>query len=322
MGRRGRLRWVATVLPLWALLGGPVSGAGAGPDIGWTPGNPARGRDLFVEKGCLSCHAVRGAGGTIGPDLAATVVRHGTAVMAAAMLNHAARMNGVSADEHAARAALDPAETDDVLAYLLTISFAPEPGAVENGRALFIQKGCVKCHWSTGGDPSSGPPLGRAMLSASPSVVAQDMWNHATQMTAAMRQLQVPRSRFAGHEMADLLAFLGGPTAALSGGEAVMLGDAVAGSDVFRSKGCARCHRERHTGEADAPNLLTGSWYMTATEIAGAMWNHGPAIWEGMQDKGVAPFRFEGHEMPDVIAYLYLARSTTPSVAAVGHGRP
>jgi cytochrome c len=33
------------------------------------PGDPRRGERLFVERGCATCHRVRGKGGKIGPDL-------------------------------------------------------------------------------------------------------------------------------------------------------------------------------------------------------------------------------------------------------------
>ena len=32
-------------------------------------GSPARGQTLFADKGCPACHAIRGTGGTLGPDL-------------------------------------------------------------------------------------------------------------------------------------------------------------------------------------------------------------------------------------------------------------
>jgi mono/diheme cytochrome c family protein len=33
------------------------------------PGDPTDGEKLFASKGCIDCHAVRGKGATIGPDL-------------------------------------------------------------------------------------------------------------------------------------------------------------------------------------------------------------------------------------------------------------
>ena len=37
--------------------------------LGLPPGDPIRGKDLFVRKGCFICHAVRGQGGTVASPL-------------------------------------------------------------------------------------------------------------------------------------------------------------------------------------------------------------------------------------------------------------
>jgi putative heme-binding domain-containing protein len=39
------------------------------PDSGVPPGNPERGKAIFEEKGCRTCHLLRGEGGNRGPDL-------------------------------------------------------------------------------------------------------------------------------------------------------------------------------------------------------------------------------------------------------------
>lgn len=33
------------------------------------PSHPVEGSRLFISKGCIKCHAIKGEGGTIGPDL-------------------------------------------------------------------------------------------------------------------------------------------------------------------------------------------------------------------------------------------------------------
>jgi hypothetical protein len=37
--------------------------------VAMPPVDPARGRKVFVEKGCVACHSVNGVGGDIGPSL-------------------------------------------------------------------------------------------------------------------------------------------------------------------------------------------------------------------------------------------------------------
>ena len=302
-------RWIVSAWLGLSLCGASVPSFAILQEIPSVTGNPTRGRDVFVEKGCLSCHAVRGAGDKIGPDLAAALVGKGIVGIAAAMLNHYPRMSEALREKKTNLPSLSPAEMDDLVAYLLFIDFAREPGSVEMGRVLFRRKGCTKCHGSTLGGQSLGPPLGRATFAAPPILVAQDMWNHGAKMTTKMLELNVPRATFEGHEMADLLAFLGGPTEPLTGSGAPTPGDPVLGRDLFESKGCARCHLKGATGEAVGPDLATGRWYKTATEIAGAMWNHGPAMWTRMTAMKVSLPEFDDDQMAHLIAYLYLLRS-------------
>jgi cytochrome c2 len=56
------------------------------------PGDAIRGRRLFESKGCMQCHAVRGQGGKIGPDLAAISGIDTPIEWAQALWNHAPAM--------------------------------------------------------------------------------------------------------------------------------------------------------------------------------------------------------------------------------------
>jgi mono/diheme cytochrome c family protein len=313
MGQARSWRVFRTVLFGLACLHMNVSaGWGAEQELPPLLGEPAHGRDLFLGKGCISCHAVRGSGGKVGPDLAAALVGKGIIGIAAAMLNHYPKMSAAMHQTSAALPHLDPGEMDDVLAYLLFINFAREPGSPGDGRLLFSQKGCIKCHWTGPDGKSPGPPLGQASLSAPPIAVAQQMWNHGTQMNATMQQLQIERPTFKGHQMADVLAFLSGAAQPLERGT-LLPGNPVLGRELFKSRGCARCHVKDEAGKSIGPDLSNGKWYMTATEVAGEMWNHGPAMWSLMQKLGITPVRFEDDELADVIAYLYLVRSAKGS---------
>ena len=63
VGRARELLALLAALGLAALLaGGPVAGQERELIL-------ARGQQLFLDGGCLICHAVRGNGGTAGPDL-------------------------------------------------------------------------------------------------------------------------------------------------------------------------------------------------------------------------------------------------------------
>ncbi|HEU5321043.1 MAG TPA: c-type cytochrome, partial [Methylomirabilota bacterium] len=51
------------------LLGAAAVAAAAAPLVVTPTQDPAAGARVFGAKGCAGCHAVRGAGGRVGPDL-------------------------------------------------------------------------------------------------------------------------------------------------------------------------------------------------------------------------------------------------------------
>jgi putative heme-binding domain-containing protein len=50
------------------------------------PGSPAKGRALYAKSDCAKCHAVKGQGGTLGPDLTEVGARRGAAHLRRVML--------------------------------------------------------------------------------------------------------------------------------------------------------------------------------------------------------------------------------------------
>ena len=97
---------------------------------GQTPASaiPSRGQSLFVAKGCVQCHAVRGAGGRIGPDLGRTAVKGSFFEIAAAMWNHSAAMDEKMREFRVARPSFEKEELADLLAFLYFLNYFDEPG--------------------------------------------------------------------------------------------------------------------------------------------------------------------------------------------------
>lgn len=102
-----------------------VAAAAAGPAA--TPptalvaaGDPAAGQAVFMARGCVACHAVGGAGGTLGPDLSRIGARRDPAAIAAKVLNPRAEpVEGfppIMPDNFAAQ--LTVKELTDLVAYL------------------------------------------------------------------------------------------------------------------------------------------------------------------------------------------------------------
>src|SRR5437867_5606868 len=163
------------------------------------PGNSLQGAALFREKGCLKCHAFRGAGARVGPDLAQPNERtHTPMQLATALWNHGPRMwreqenRRIGATLNATEAAagwpkFSTGDMVDLFAYLRGLPEAAsqsaifQPGDPEQGHITFEGR-CESCH-SFGGRTAErkidllkrpGPDLLTGYVAA--------MWNHAPLM--------------------------------------------------------------------------------------------------------------------------------------------
>ncbi|HBF12301.1 MAG TPA: hypothetical protein DDW49_02765, partial [Deltaproteobacteria bacterium] len=71
-------------------------------------------------------------------------------------------------------------------------------------------------------------------------------------------------------------------------GKYLLPGDAKKGWQSFFTKGCIKCHAVWGEGSRIGPNLgSTPSRHLTEAQIAAAMWNHAPTMWEKMSAKGI-----------------------------------
>src|ERR1039457_736248 len=145
-------------------------------------GNPAKGQSLFVSKGCVECHAVRGAGGRIGPDLGRTAVKGSFYEIAAALWNHALTMSDKMKEFRLVRPSFRDDELADLLAFLYFLNYFDEPGDPKVGKVLFAQKHCIQCHSLGKEGGSAGPRLDALPRGTSPLRIAQDLWNHGPAM--------------------------------------------------------------------------------------------------------------------------------------------
>src|SRR5512143_3548138 len=109
-------------------------------------GDPAKGQSLFVSKSCVECHAVRGAGGRIGPDLGRTAVKGSFYEIAAAMWDHSLAMGDKMKEVRLVRPSFKEDELADLLAFLYFLNYFDEPGDAKVGKVLIDQKHCIQCH--------------------------------------------------------------------------------------------------------------------------------------------------------------------------------
>lgn len=170
------------------------------------PGDASRGEAIFHQRGCNRCHAVRGKGGRVGPDLGRRAWVTSFTGVAIAQWKHAAGMRAAMTERGIAAPELTSQEMAHVIVYLFSAAYADDPGSPRRGAALFEQKGCAACH-----DGGVGPSLGGYRGRATPVRLAHDLWKHGPAMLERMRDRGIRWPSFTGTELRDLIAALNAP---------------------------------------------------------------------------------------------------------------
>jgi len=151
----------------------------------------ANGQALFDSKGCSACHSGAAA-------LTSKLQGKTLTDIAVDMWEHEPRMP-------AAPAPLTLAEMREIVSYLWAGQFFADSGNPAAGTKVFASKGCATCH----NDFSNGAPkitgTGRSFNAAT---VVSVLWHHGPQMLDQMKTKGIAWPRFAGPEMANLIAYL------------------------------------------------------------------------------------------------------------------
>jgi len=279
--------------------------------------HPLAGARVFGTKGCVKCHAVSGAGGTLGPDLGDSSLFQSLVDFAAAMWNHLPQMAERMRQLEMPRPHLAPGETGDLLVFLFTRRSFATSGDPHTGRQLFMTKQCAVCHQVGGAGGVLGPPLDVLSASASPLVVATALWNHSATMTAAMRAGQITRPTFTAAELRDLMAYvLAVSPTATPGPLALLPGRPEVGRHLFAEKHCVECHSIKGEGGRGGPDLGAREQPWSLLQFAAALWNKAPAMLEVIRARGLTVPQLRPEEMADLVAYLaavgYFAASGDP----------
>ncbi len=267
------------------------------------------GWDVFANKGCGKCHSIRGSGSGVGPDLGRIATGKSFFGLGAAMWNHLPRMGARMREARVERPRLTPKEASDLIAFLFTAQYFDELGNAKVGEKLFASKGCATCHAVGGKGGGVGPALDALKKANSPVLVAAAMWNHGPEMAETMKAKGIPRPAFQGREMVDLIAYVV-ETAKDAGGETaqVVPGTPERGEKLFAERHCATCHAVGGKGGMVGPDLGRAGHHVSLTGFASLMWNHGPAMWAKMKERGLEVPKLSGQDMADVLAYLYMSR--------------
>lgn len=287
-----------------ALLGGLLAAVPASAGFG----DPIRGQQLFVSKRCVACHAVRGTGGRIGPDLGRTLAKGSFFELAAALWNHSVVMHEKMREFRLTRPTFEASELADLVAFLYFLNYFDEPGDPQFGKVLFAEKHCIQCHRLGRVGGQAGPRLDSLPRGTPPLKIAQDLWNHGPVMVPAIRGLGLNVPEFQGSEIVDLFAYLRSQGQRKVSRDFRSAGDPTKGERLFETKECSRCHALFGSRPAIGPDLGKTELRGSVTQLAGRMWNHWPAMSQAMSALGLTPPTFQGEELADVFAYLFMAR--------------
>ena len=262
------------------------------------PGNAERGRSLFAEKGCVSCHRVQGRSdqGSRNVKLLDPMI---TAVgWATAMWNHPGASD-------ADRPRFEDREMNDILSYVRGGKASPRLDedllGADFGRGwqVFRDKSCAACHSVKDEAGRVGPELGPGReLPATILELAGSMWNHSPAMLRQMEHLRIARAVFRKQEMADLLAFLYSFRYAEPGGSPKV------GEVLFAGRGCSLCHGRLAQGTPQAPGLRGRGRNYTAVTMATALWRHGPEMYRRTKDLGMPWPLLAENDVGDLITFL------------------
>jgi mono/diheme cytochrome c family protein len=268
-------------------------------------GNVDSGKKLFSKKGCIQCHQIGGVGGVLGPSLDAVGQSGAPMNVAAAMWNHGPTMAEAMRARGIERPNLSASELRDLVAYLRAA--APEraggpvsilPGRVNEGRALFEKKQCIKCHSIQGKGGNIGPDLGRRGLYRNLLEFAAAMWNKAPAMLKAMKLRKVTVPQLNAEEMADIVAYLrsfqyfGEP------------GNPDLGRRLLGEKQCLNCHSLDGRGGKGAPDLAMTRGRGSPAAVIAALWSHGDLMTEPAPERSLSWPQLKSDEVPHLMAFF------------------
>ncbi|MGA3235871.1 MAG: cytochrome c [Bryobacteraceae bacterium] len=254
-----------------------------------------RGARLFGELSCATCHNVNGRGGNTAPDLGRLADRNFTpAALAATMWNHAPAMWSAMSARGVHAGDVDEQAAADLFAYFYSMRFFEKPGDAARGKRVFDARGCSKCHGLTQEIQPGIQPVSRWQSLNHPLALSEAMWNHMRPMLAAIGAKRVAWPALSPQDLSDLLVYLRNLSTSRASLPDFQITLGETGRSLFRDKGCVACH----VSDTALAGRIRGS---TMTEIAAAMWNHGPR----MAALDTPPAVFQPGEMRELLSYVW-----------------
>ncbi len=171
-------------------------------------GNPDAGQFVFHAKGCVRCHAVAGAGGSVGPDLGKVRAPENVSHIAGAMWNHGPKMWAKMAELGVPVPKLTDRDMADLLAYLYYVQVMGEGGNAESGSRVMAEKSCTQCHALATQGAQQKADVAMTEAARSPLRWAAAMWNHAPAVEGKLRETQTAWPHFDADQMRDVVQYI------------------------------------------------------------------------------------------------------------------
>jgi cytochrome c551/c552 len=271
------------------------------------PGEATRGRSIFNEKGCGSCHPLSGKGKEGEPGLDQFPPNISPVFLAQSIWNHGPGMIAHMVKLGMKWPIFEKTEMMDLLEYVkVNAKGAKEtafitPGNPREGKQVFNAKGCIKCHAVRGEGGKEAEDFGKRSKTFYKSLtqIASSMWNKGPAVLGKMSQTSIGIPKFTSKEMADLMAYL------YSLNFIDEPGNPIHGKKVFSESGCSKCHGlNGKPGEWMTVNLSKYQKAASSMDIVAGIWNHSTAIEKALREKGMSWPRFKKGELADLLEYI------------------
>lgn len=276
---------ITTAIALTAFSGAAAFGA-----IG---ADAKRGAGFFEKQKCNTCHSVAGGmrsgpgGGA--PDLAVRLNRDYTpAGVASRMWNHAPTMWSAMAKQGITPPAVTEQDAADLFAFFYSVRYFDTPGDAGRGKRLFSERKCSECHADAIGGSGAGPRIQQWRAVRDPVALVASLWNHIPNMKSELAGKKISWPVLTTQELADIMVYLRSLPEMRRVEFEFAVPAAGSGEQVFQAKGCGGCH----TGAMALERRLGNR---NLTEIAVAMWNHGPKMKQGAPVSDVEMAQLLGH---------------------------
>jgi len=260
-------------------------------------GSAVRGRNVFEEKRCVSCHPEILDTRSQRSILESWTDLRDPITWAERMWNHASEMDSATTNRGIRWPKLSEQDIVDLLMFLSKLPDTQTQmasfnvGEPELGRTVF-ERSCETCHSFGETDKSKVNLLAKPRPLSITGYIAA-MWNHAPEM----RRRAGSTPKLNAGEMPDLIAFLFSQRYFLD------RGNASRGRRIFEEKSCAKCHEDRRK-ETGATDLSQVTEVFSPITLTSAVWRHGPSMMEKMKQESISWPEFTGSEMADLITYL------------------